>query len=70
MLSFYPLLEKFVINSLFKWEIVSDRIEIEHLLKKRQEYIPLYGKLLPLCIYFIVFKPLSFILSYSMSHIV
>ena len=47
MLSFYPLLEKFVINSLFKWEIVSDRIEIEHLLKKRQEYIPLYGKLLP-----------------------
>ena len=25
MLSFYPLLEKFVINSLFKWKIVSDR---------------------------------------------
>ena len=32
--------------------------------KKRQEVIPLYGKPLPLCIYFTAFKPLSSILSF------
>ena len=42
MLSFYPLLEKFVINSLFKWEIVSDRIEKNIYSKKDRSTFPVW----------------------------
>ena len=64
MLSFYPLLEKFVINSLFKWEIVSDRIRNRIFTQKKTGVHSPVWEAPALCIYFIAFKPLLSILSF------